>query len=228
MKSTSKDAPVVSHAEILATAMDKQLHVLLEAHDCSKGLRQETWEFAVELANLLEAGCTRTALRWLVAQGYVEHAIETTRASAKKRSFRRVANLSMAAKTCFVLTAKGVTLARHPHHRTKGVVLAAKTVASTLPRWDAGVRELRVGSVLVKQFRRPAPCQELILAAFEEEGWPRHLDDPLPPQAGLVAKRRLLEAIDRLNRRQKRRLLRFHGDGTGRGVCWELLEIDDR
>ena len=39
----------------------------------------------------------------------------------------------------------------------------------------------RVGDRVVKQFRVPAGNQELILAAFEEMGWPPHIDDPLPP-----------------------------------------------
>ena len=101
-------------------------------------------------------------------------------------------------------------------------------MVGTLPCWDAKLRELRVGGVLVKQFRVPAANQELILDAFQEEGGPSHLDDPLPPQTGMDPKRRLHETIDRLNRSQKHRLIRFHGDGTGRGVRWELLETADR
>ena len=34
----------------------------------------------------------------------------------------------------------------------------------------------------MKQFKVPSPTQESILAAFEEEGWPAAIDDPLPPQ----------------------------------------------
>ena len=65
--------------------------------------------------------------------------------------------------------------------------------------------------------------QELILAAFEESGWPPRLDDPLPPVPDMDSKRRLRDATARLNGNQKRRLIRFHGDGSGRGLCWEFL-----
>jgi hypothetical protein len=211
----------------LSWPMQHALQVLLEAYAYSQDVQNGTWQFAVELPTLLEAGCTRSALRWLASQGYVEHAIETTRANAKARSFRRVANLSMIEKTCFVLTASGLALAQ-AHRVSPTSEPAAQAMVGTLPCWDAKLRELRVGGVLVKQFRVPAANQELILDAFQEEGWPSHLDDPLPPQTGMDPKRRLHETIDRLNRSQKHRLIRFHGDGTGRGVRWELLETADR
>ncbi len=59
-----------------------------------------------------------------------------------------------------------------------------------------------------------------MLSAFEEEGWPPTIDDPLPPVAGMDAKRRLHDTINRLNRNQKHRLIRFGGNGRGRAVCW--------
>lgn len=80
-----------------------------------------------------------------------------------------------------------------------------------------------MGGVVVKQFKVPAPNQELILAAFQEEGWPVHIDDPLPPRAEQDTKRRLHETITSLNRHQRVRLVRFMGDGTGQGVRWELI-----
>ena len=57
-----------------------------------------------------------------------------------------------------------------------------QTVAAR-PRWIAEARELWLGDRLVKRFRRSATAQEIVLAAFEEEGWPRHIDDPLLPPA---------------------------------------------
>ncbi|MBI3406825.1 MAG: hypothetical protein HY040_00525 [Planctomycetes bacterium] len=61
------------------------------------------------------------------------------------------------------------------------------------------------------------------MAAFEEENWPVHLDDPLSPTREIDPKQRLHDAISRLNRNQKNRLLRFEGDGTGRGLRWRLI-----
>lgn len=73
---------------------------------------------------------------------------------------------------------------------------------------------------LVKQFRQPSAVQELILSAFEEQRWACRIDDPLPPKTGQDCKRRLADAICRLNLHQVTRLLNFVGDGTGRGVMW--------
>ena len=72
----------------------------------------------------------------------------------------------------------------------------------------------------------PAVTQEAILAAFQEEGWPPHLDDPLPPVRDGYPKDRLRDAIRHLNANQKKRLIRFRGDGTGQGILWELIDGD--
>jgi len=92
-----------------------------------------------------------------------------------------------------------------------------------LPRWIAGVRELWYGNRLVKRFRVPARNQERILESFEQEQWARRIDDPLPWTASQQqAKRRLRSEIQRLNGAHATpHLLRFRGDGTGRGIIWE-------
>ena len=77
----------------------------------------------------------------------------------------------------------------------------------------------------MKQYRVPAPNQEAVLSAFLEEGWPRRIDDPLPPKGDVAPKTRLHDTIKWLNRNQQERLLRFLGDGTGQGVLWELINL---
>ena len=91
-----------------------------------------------------------------------------------------------------------------------------------IPKWDGQRQELRLRDIVVKQFKVPAINQERILAAFEEEGWPVLIDDPLPPHPGQDPKRRLHDTINSLNRNQKHALLRFLGDGKGEGVRWEF------
>ena len=88
------------------------------------------------------------------------------------------------------------------------------------PRWDRVRYELYFGDALIKRFRLPAPNQKRVLAAFEEEHWPPRIDDPLPPHPEIDSKRRLHHTLIALNRNQKQRLIQFHGDGTGQGVCW--------
>ena len=102
-----------------------------------------------------------------------------------------------------------------------------RAVQSPTPHWDAEARELRIGGRLVKRFKWKAANQETLLAAFEEEGWRRRIDDPLPPVPGLLSTTRLSDAIKRLNGHQKNALIRFCGDGTGEGVTWELVEEDE-
>jgi hypothetical protein len=92
------------------------------------------------------------------------------------------------------------------------------------PYWDHECHRLYVGKKLVKEFKLPSPNQGTVLMAFEEENWPRRIDDPLPPSAEIDAKTRLRSTIKSLNKNQKHRLVRFMGDGTGEGVIWELLE----
>ena len=75
----------------------------------------------------------------------------------------------------------------------------------------------------MKRFRVPALNQELILAAFEEEGWLAHLDDPLPRPRNCNAKERLHAAIKRLNRHQVKPLIRFRADGSGSGIIWDAV-----
>ena len=104
---------------------------------------------------------------------------------------------------------------------------AAGPAADELPQqpyWDRDRQELRVGECVVKQFKVPAPNQEVVLAVFHEEGWPVRIDDPLPPRPELEPKRRLHDTINSLNRNQKTPLIRFLGDGTGQGVRWEFTE----
>jgi hypothetical protein len=102
---------------------------------------------------------------------------------------------------------------------------AGSTVNDILPRWDRERRTLYVGDQVVKQFREPSPNQEAVLAAFHQEGWAYRIDDPLPHSPDQDPKYRLHHTIHRLNHNQRQTLIRFRGDGTGQGVCWELTEV---
>jgi hypothetical protein len=50
------------------------------------------------------------------------------------------------------------------------------------PRWDAKGRELWFDDQLVKKYTRAAPVQELVWQAFEEQGWPSAIDNPVSHQ----------------------------------------------
>ena len=60
-----------------------------------------------------------------------------------------------------------------------------------------------------------------MLAAFQEEGWPSAVYDPLPGSAKLDAKQPLHDTIKFLNRNQENHLIVFRGDGKGESILWE-------
>jgi hypothetical protein len=194
----------------------RALMTLAGAYAYAQEQEQNVWDFAVELQTLHEAGLTPSGLRWLACQGLVEHAPETTRPGALHRSFGPVEMLHVTERTCVVLTARGAELVRQLDASPQ------RLPSPGPPRWVGSRRQLWLGPLLVKEFRQPADCQERILAAFEEEGWPARIDDPLPPQSGSNPKQHLHDTITCLNRPQRHPLLHFGGDGTGCGVCWRL------
>ena len=92
----------------------------------------------------------------------------------------------------------------------------------SLPRWCPDSKELRFDGKVVKRFRWRAMNQETVLTAFQEDGWPITIDDPLPPKMELDPKRRLHDTIKALNQNQEFAAIRFHGNGTGEGVRWQI------
>jgi hypothetical protein len=163
----------------------------------------------------------------------VEHVVEVSSPLDDGRTFQRVRSLTFSPASCFVLTARGVEVAqrcgdrRSPAGEAAGDHAGGGDNASAVPHvkpcWDTDRRELRVGNEVVKHFRVPAKNQEIVLAAFHEDGWPPRIDDPLPPNSECPPKQRLHDTINSLNRKQLRPLIRFLGDGSGEGVRWEFV-----
>lgn len=211
------------------------LNLLLEAHEYAIDLDQDAWELAVELEVLRSASLTNSDLRWLSAVGLVEHAVEITGPTDCARRFRRTNLVNVHEPTCVVLTVSGVKAVREfcaglppvAHDRIAAscrVVNADEVILQ--PKWDDQRRQLRIAAEVVKEFKLPSPNQETVLMAFEEEGWPPRIDDPLPPLAQIDPRRRLHDTIKALNRKQKRVSLRFMGDGSGEGIRWEFISAE--
>lgn len=218
MITRASPSPTPEQTPTQPTRLVAGLCLLRESGHYAESLHRDAWDFAVEVGSLRAAGLTNSDLRWLACRGYVVHAVETTRPGKDRRSFHRDGLLTFGDKTCLVLTPAGEQFA------ARVGATSPLPGPAPLPRWDAERRELRVGDVLVKKFKVPARNQELVLTAFAEERWPVRIDDPLPPRLEVDPKRRLVETISRLNRNQKHRVLRFHGDGHGEGISWELLQ----
>jgi hypothetical protein len=199
-------------AAALPPRLRSALCFLLQAWNYADDCQRDPWEFAVEIQTLRKEGLTHSDLRWLLCKGLTKHGTENTMPADKERTFQPGASLAFTEKTCFILTMTGLSTARLIH-KDRAVV----------PQWDSGCCELRWASQLVKRYRLPAPNQEVILTALQEEGWPPRIDDPLPRQPDHDPKQRLHDTIKNLNRHQVHRLLAFTGDGTGEGVQWRRL-----
>jgi hypothetical protein len=216
---------------------------LVEARRYARDVGRDPWEFAVDLGTLRAAGLDWNEARWLVCKGYVEHAREITLPGDSRRVFRPEAELVFHPQSRFVLTEDGEGFAESLGRQGAGMRAGSgdgdgnihdsasqrgcnAEFSARRPRWNADLRELRVDGKLVKRFRVPSPNQERIVAAFEEEGWPPRIDDPLPPQPEQDSKSRLRDTIKSLNRHQVNRLLHITGDGTGQGICWEITGDD--
>ena len=229
-----------SVAARLTPPIHKALALLLDAATCANDVGADLWQFSLEMSALLRSGLTTNECRWLVAKGLAKHACETTMPDSDRRIFQPCSNLSLPKQTCLVLTDKGMAcaneLVRSPAPRKpdaehdfahSGLVDRAPSGNGephvTLPTWDSDRQQLRVGRVIVKEFKVPAANQEAILAAFQEENWCPRIDDPLAPKLNQDSKRRLHDTINSLNRNQRHALIRFLGDGKGEGVRWEFV-----
>ena len=85
------------------------------------------------------------------------------------------------------------------------------------PTWNKERRELTFRGQLCKKFRQRAQNQIPIIEAFDTEGWPAAIDDPLHPSKKGDNRQRLTDAIWQLNRQN---LILFELDGRGR-ILWK-------
>jgi hypothetical protein len=214
----------------LPPGAETALTELAIAHDYARDARRNAWQFAVEISRLTDLGLTGSDLRWLVEKGFAVHAREITEVGDLDRRFALGVNTAFTQETRFLLTDVGYALAAGC--RAVPTLLRfhnpgeSNATNKCTPNWQGGDGTLYLGSQIVKRFKRPSPNQEIILATFEEEGWPERIDDPLPQVNGIDPKRRLHDSIKWLNRNQATRLLRFSGDGTGEGVRWQAIATD--
>lgn len=241
-----------SPSNLIDESLRAGLALLWRAYICAQDTGANVWDFALRTSRLYEAGMTSSDLRWMVAKGFAEHGQETSGYDDPHRSFRRSSGYFFNKDTCLILTPSGAALAEHVFRKTAQSpkatlsVLAAvagetgtranapqaayetnpRATSALKPCWHATRRELSLAGLIVKRFRVPARNQETILSVFEEEGWAEHIQDPLPVTHEIDAPTRLHDAINRLNRCQINPLLRFHGDGKGTGVFWEISQPD--
>jgi hypothetical protein len=175
-----------------------------------------------------EMGLDEDLVRALLYYDYLEHFRWAPRNTGRAVRVVLADSLVFTEASCFMLTEKGKAFAKQllaaaaGDKRAAGAVRRQLLLGRFVPQYHVPDRVFRWGCHVLKCFRQPAGNQLLLLAAAEELGWPEWFDDPLPPVAGHSSKVRLHDTIKDLNRRQRRRLIHFNGDGSGTRVGWEL------
>jgi hypothetical protein len=180
------------------------LKALADAENAAKEHQLDAWAFAVSLGELHRLHASETDLRRLIAGKLIEHRYRSLHRGRRKEVVPSD-HLELTSASRFVVTAAGRVY-------LDGVVLR--------PRWDLARRELWLGDVFIKRISRAATLVERILSAFEEDGWPPRIDDPLPRTYLAVPQQRLHNVVYKLNRSQS--AIRFERDGTGEGVVWQV------
>lgn len=179
---------------------------------------------------LLDSGVGPPMLLWLLYQGQIDHLeVEPSPAPGQPPVPKPNFSAVFMARSAVALTAAGEPFAQALRASflpgcagEVGRLRETLRVGDLTPRYDRRARLLSWGRHALKRYAQPSENQERVLLAAEEHGWPPWLDDPLPTRHDLCPKARLHDAVKNLNRRQRPRLIRFKGDGTGGRVGWEL------
>lgn len=89
--------------------------------------------------------------------------------------------------------------------------------ASAKPEWNDAEGKLYFCGEVVRDFsrKRAKSRAEIILCSFEEDGWPRRIDNPLPPDVDLG------KTCDTI--RNGLTVLSIERDGSGEGVRWTVI-----
>ncbi len=168
------------------------------------------------LPELLQLSCSANALRWLVARGFAEHAVLTSRGKPSRRRTNPPAH-DFPAGTCFILTEEGASLARELAEEAAGPRLAVPDV----PVWYPLGGELRFRGRLVKRYQNTAENQRGVLDEFQKQGWPTWIADPLPHDPEVNGKQRLRLTVHHLNDNLQVQLLHFFVADSGGAIGWK-------
>ena len=116
------------------------------------------------------------------------------------------------------LTERGVSAVRER-------LAAARAAARPRPQWLVAGLQLRLGDRLIREFRNNAPCQVLMLDAFEAQHWP---DEPIPNplsrtpgESADEVRQRLVDTVKNLNRELPRGTIRFRVVPGAVRVAWQ-------
>jgi hypothetical protein len=83
-----------------------------------------------------------------------------------------------------------------------------------VPQWNAVTGELSYKGKVVRRVSVRAARVRTVLDAFQCDGWPVHVDSPLPPKKGSYLLRDTVRTINLCT-------IRFFSDGKGQGISWQ-------
>ncbi len=150
-------------------------------------------------------------------------AISMANASRPRRSDQLHTGKGAATTAGVAQRASKPLLAEVPAEHQINECSPAQTAEHVRPKWDRNRLELRIGSAVVRQFKIPAANEEVLLAAFEEHGWPPEIANPLPTATPPAC---LQQTVEALNRRQKKQLIRFLAVADNL-VAWQFCAGED-
>lgn len=85
--------------------------------------------------------------------------------------------------------------------------------------WDKQLGELRLDGDVIRRVRPGVATNvDIVLDAFQEDGWPKRIDSPLRGYA--QDKATISDTVKSLN--NKLQMIRFFADGSKEGITWEL------
>lgn len=98
--------------------------------------------------------------------------------------------------------------------------LGERSNAADTPRWLSSTGELWFQGEVIRRIRNQAKASTIvrILAAFEENGWPSTIDDPVTAGGDSVQRRRAVESLN-----HGLTLIRFACAGDGESFRWDVL-----
>lgn len=179
------------------SALFRRLRALLrlaEAAAEADAAGVDRWRYAVTLDEMHNHAVLTADVHWLIGERLAERRIETTRAGANKRTFRRTAATN-GAKLAVVLTDAGLRISQ----RVVEAATQTSTARAAVPQWDPETGNLTLKGDLVKHAVASAVAQRTILQACQEQGWSRLIENPyaeMPPRRRSRFLSRLLSELN--------------------------------
>jgi hypothetical protein len=95
--------------------------------------------------------------------------------------------------------------------------------APPMPNYDGQLRELSVAGTMLHRFAPQARNMIAVLTAFQAQGWPRWIADPLGNGPESDFEKHLHDTVSALNHAQKPRLIHFSSTGADRTIRWDFV-----